>query len=53
MALSKLDIKPIVIYANAMKTTIKNIGDDYRLERFDISFMDEDLKNMIVLFELL
>lgn len=53
MGLSKLDIKPIVIYTNAMETTTKNIGDDYRLERFDIPFMDEDLKNMIVLLELL
>lgn len=53
MGLSKRDIKPTVIYTNAMETTTKNIGDDYRLERFDIPLMGEDLRNVIVLFELL
>lgn len=30
--------KPIIIYTNAMETSTKNIGDDYKLIRFDVSF---------------
>ena len=30
--------KPIIIYTNAMETSTKNIGNDYKLIRFDASF---------------
>lgn len=30
--------KPIIIYTNAMKTSTKNIDDDYKLIRFDVTF---------------
>ena len=30
--------KPIIIYTNAMETSTKNIGSDYKLIRFDVSF---------------
>lgn len=30
--------KPIIIYTNAMETSTKNIGNDYKLIKFDVSF---------------
>ena len=30
--------KPTIIYTNAMETSTKNIGDDYKLIRFDVKF---------------
>ena len=44
--------KPIVIYTNAMDTTTKNIGDDYRLVLFE-SLMDECIKKLIICLELI
>lgn len=44
--------KPIVIYTNAMETTTKNIGDDYKLILFDAMF-DEDIKKLIICLELI
>ena len=44
--------KPIVIYTNAMDTTTKNIGDDYRLVLFE-SLMDERIKKLIICLELI
>ena len=44
--------KPIVIYTNAMETTTKNIGDDYKLILFDAMF-DDDIKKLIICLELI
>lgn len=52
LGLTKIRTKPIVIYTNAMETTTKNIGDDYRLERFDYPYMDL-ISDMIILLELI
>lgn len=30
--------RPTIIYTNAMETSTKNIGDDYKLIRFDVTF---------------
>lgn len=44
--------KPIVIYTNAMETTTKNIGDDYKLVLFD-AFIDDHIKKLIISLELI
>lgn len=44
--------KPIVIYTNAMETTTKNIGDDYKLILFDEMF-DDHIKKLIICLELI
>lgn len=44
---------PIVIYTNAMNTTVKNIGDKYRLELFDLIMFDEHIKKLIICLELI
>ena len=52
LGLTKIRTKPIVIYTNAMETTAKNIGDDYRLERFEYPYMSL-IRDMITLLELI
>lgn len=44
--------KPIVIYTNAMETTTKNIGDDYKLVLFD-AYIDDHIKKLITSLELI
>ena len=44
--------KTIVIYTNAMETTIKNIGDDYKLILFNAMF-DNHIKKLIICLELI
>ena len=44
--------KPIVIYTNAMETTTKNIGDDYKLVLFD-AYIDDHIKKLIISLELI
>lgn len=44
--------KPIVIYTNAMDTTTKNIGDNYKLVLFD-AYIDDYIKKLIISLELI
>lgn len=44
---------PIVIYTNTMNTTVKKIGDKYRLELFDLIMFDEHIKKLIICLELI
>lgn len=44
--------KPIVIFTNAMETTTKNIGNDYKLILFDAMF-DDNIKKLIICLELI
>lgn len=44
---------PIVIFTNAMETTTKNIGDKYRLERFDLIMFNESFRKLITCLELI
>ena len=36
-----------------MNTTVKNIGDKYRLELFDLIMFDEHIKKLIICLELI
>ena len=45
--------KPIIIYTNAMDTSAKNIGDDYKLIHVDITFFDKRVKQLIICLELI
>lgn len=52
LGVSNHEEKPTVIYTNAMDTTMKNIGEDYKLVLFDI-FMDSWMKKLIICLELI
>ena len=45
--------KPIIIYTNAMDTSAKNIGDDYKIIHVDITFFDKRVKQLIICLELI
>lgn len=52
LCISSHEEKPIIIYTNAMDTTIKNIGNDYKLVLFDM-FIDSWSKKIIICLELI
>lgn len=52
LGLTQIKAKPVVIYTNAMETTTKNIGADYRLEKFEYPYMSL-IRDMIILLELI
>ena len=51
--ITKQEEKPIVIYTNAMETTTKNIGDDYKLIYCSIQFYDVSIRSLIEALELI
>lgn len=48
----KEDKKPIIIYTNMMDTTTKNMGDDYKLIKYD-GFISRTTKKLIICLDII
>lgn len=46
-SITEYEVEPIVIYTNAMETTTKNIGDNYKLIYCPIQFYDINTRSLI------